>query len=192
MGTGARGPCGGVTGAGSFVVSAIAACVLSERRRQVGATMKACAASCSIKYHDDGEKLPLRANVSKGVSASGSGTPATPCGEGLTCTWEHLRLESGQAVLKTSMYATNAYLAPLAFEITLQHCKANNSVRSGPYHDMWEHSSCTLGNAASDNICEIAVACVCVCVACINACVYDVRVFQTMADAESTSCLCTS
>ena len=49
-----------------------------------------------------------------------------------------------------------------------------------------------LGNAASDNICEIAVACVCVCVACINACVYDVRVFQTMADAESTSCLCTS
>ena len=64
---GARGPCGGVTGAGSFVVSAIAACVLSERRRQVGATMKACAASCSIKYHDDGEKLPLRANVSKGV-----------------------------------------------------------------------------------------------------------------------------
>ena len=34
-----------------------------------------------------------------------------------------------------------------------------------------------LGNAASDNICEIAVACVCVCVACMNACVY-VRVFQ--------------
>ena len=152
MGTGARGPCGGVTGAGSFVVSAIAACVLSERRRQVGATMKACAASCSIKYHDDGEKLPLRANLSKGVSASGSGTPATPCGEGLTCTWEHLRLESGKAVLKTSMYATNAYLAPLAFEITLQHCKANNSVRSGPYHDMWEHSSCTLGNAASETL----------------------------------------
>ena len=153
--------------------------------------MKACAASCSIKYHDDGEKLPLRANVSKGVSASGSGTPATPCGEGLTCTWEHLRLESGQAVLKTNMYAMKAYLAPLAFEITLRTPLAPSSKRSIPRYVgtfvVHTRKRC-LGNAASDNICEIAVACVCVCVACINACVYDVRVFQTMADAESTSC----
>ena len=108
---------------------------------------------------------------------------------------EHLRLESGQAVLKTNMYATKAYLAPLAFEITLRTPLAPSSKRSIPRYVgtfvVHTRKRC-LGNAASDNICEIAVACVCVCVACINACVYDVRVFQTMADAESTSCLCTS